>query len=85
MSHPTAAERLRAEQLRRGVPLRIDPPEKAAFYVRYVKDDGQIITRTFVVESAARKYVARLRRYGKQHVAMFRDGSRPRWSPVGIG
>ncbi|MGA5264278.1 hypothetical protein ACPCI0_29160 [Streptomyces griseoincarnatus] len=84
MSKLTKADRLRAEYMHRGWAFRIEPPEPARYYVRYVKDDGQIITRTFVMESAARKYVGRLRRYGKKHVAMYRDNSKPRWSPVEI-
>ena len=84
MSNLTKADRARAEYVRRGWAFRIGPPEAARYYVRYVKDDGQIITRAFVMESAARKYVARLKRYGKQHVAMYRDNSRPRWSQVEI-
>ncbi|EHN78529.1 hypothetical protein SMCF_1922 [Streptomyces coelicoflavus ZG0656] len=74
----------RQQAARRGQRVRLGRPEPVRYYVRYLRDDGVIITRSFVLESAARKFADRLTRYGKRDVEIWEDTSaaRRRWAQL---
>lgn len=84
MSKPTKIQETRAAYVRHGYPIPLDAPDRPArYYVRYVRDNGVIVTRPFVTDHAARKFAERLRAYGKRDVAVFENHARPRWSRIG--
>ncbi|WP_432129597.1 hypothetical protein [Streptomyces tendae] len=81
MSTTNEARRRRAA-VRRGERVRFGAPQPARFYVRYVRDNGIVITRSFVLEAAARKFAARLKQYGKRDVEVWENTARPRWTQL---
>ncbi|MER7234032.1 hypothetical protein ABT348_24155 [Streptomyces olivaceus] len=66
----------------RGYRIPLDRPDRPArYYVRYLRENGVIDTRTFVLEHAARKFADRLEGYGKQYVEIWEDTTvRRRWA-----
>jgi len=78
----TSEARRRRTAARRGERVWFGAPQPARFYVRYLRGDGAVITRPFVLESAARKFAERLKRYGKRDVEVWANTARPRWAQL---